>query len=231
MVYLGEVNILSFSRSGPLVLVLLGVLLLGTVPSALAHNPTYVGDQIVITIPDPEVSKAYYGELTGTPAVYRIESDKAFSFYLNILVPDVPGATKDFSATVTNDEGQIVTTLDGLNVTWEPWYEEFAGDTYWKGPEYRENVPAGTYVITVSNPTNIGKYVLAPGEIEAFTLAGIPSTIQELYLTKTEFFGKPWYALFEGVIGKSLLGILTIFGILVLVSLYILRRRLTRVRS
>jgi hypothetical protein len=41
-------------------------------------------------------------------------------------------------------------------------------------------------------------------EAEVFTLAGTPETIHQVYLEKTLLFNKPWYSIFEGVIGKTL---------------------------
>ena len=59
-----------------------------------AHQPEYVGSNIKINVTNPEISKAYYGELNGQPAVYTIESQKEFKFYVNILVPDLIGEQK-----------------------------------------------------------------------------------------------------------------------------------------
>ena len=182
-----------------------------SVHTALAHQPEYVNSQAAIHIPDPDTSRAYYGELTGAPAVYTISSTQEFSLYLGILAPYLPDARKDFSVTVTNATGTTIATLSAPTSQWQAWYEEFAGDTYWKGPEFKQNVPAGIYTISVSNPGNIGKYVLAPGEAEVFTLAGTPSTIRQLYLVKTLFFEKSWYSVFQGIIGRVLLGVIVFF--------------------
>jgi hypothetical protein len=225
---LSIVNRSTISRNIFFALVITLAFFTGSIQPVSAHEPEYIASQNAISIPDPEVSKAYYAELTGKPAVYTIVSDKPFSLYLNLLSPVVPGAVKNFSATVKNTNGNVVTVLDGQNFTWTQWYETFAGDTYWKGPEFRQNVPAGTYVITVSNPTNSGKYVFAPGEKEVFTLTGIPATIHEIYLTKTKFFGKPAYSVFEGIIGKSLLGVLVTLVAVILITFYILPRRRAR---
>ena len=166
--------------------------LMVSVHTASAHQPEYVGSQAAIHIPDPDTSRAYYGELAGTSAVYTISSTQNFSLYLSILSPYLPDARKDFTITVTNATGATMAKLSAPASEWQAWYEEFAGDMYWKGPEFKQSVPAGTYTISVSNPGNAGKYVLAPGEAEVFTLAGTSSTIHQIYLSKTRFFGKPW---------------------------------------
>lgn len=102
-------------------------------------------------------------------------------------------------------------------------WEEFGGDWYWQGPEFKQIVPSGSYLITIDNPSHSGKYVLAIGEAEVFTLSGTPHTISELYKTKTQFFDKPWYSIFSGVIGKGLLGVFTV--VIIIVALIIYKRR------
>lgn len=200
------------------------------VHSVSAHQPEYIATETAIAIPDPDTSRAYYGELTGVPAVYTLSSAQEFSLYLNILSPYLPDARKDFVVTVTSATGTIVTTLQAPVSEWLQWYEEFAGDEYWKGPEFKRTVPAGTYTISVTNPTNTGKYVLAPGEAEIFTLTGTPSTIQHIYQVKTLFFNKPWYSVFEGIIGKMLLGFVVVSVLLVVTAAFFVNRRLRKQR-
>ena len=67
---------------------------------------------------------------------------------------------------------------DGLNFNWKAWYEPYARDNYWKGPEIgidtnsefktSFNLNAGTYYIKVFNEDNSGHYSLAVGEAEFF---------------------------------------------------------------
>lgn len=193
-------------------------------PIVSAHQPHYIGTETTILIPDADTSRAYYGELAGHPAMYTITSDKEFSLYLNILSPSLPDAKKDFSVRITDATGSLIATLSAPISDWQQWYETFAGDTYWKGPEFKETEPAGTYTIEVSNPENSGKYVLAPGEAEVFTLAGTPSTIQQIYLVKTLFFDKPWYSVFQGIIGNVLLG----FAVVSIIAVYFGSKSISR---
>jgi hypothetical protein len=60
----------------------------------LAHEPriTQTNETRVL---DPEISKAYYSELRGSPQTYLIDSDIPFSLYVNILVPDILDQKKD----------------------------------------------------------------------------------------------------------------------------------------
>lgn len=186
--------------------------------SASAHQPVYLGNSTAaVTIPDPVISRAYYGELNGKPAEYTVVLATTTKFYMDITAPNIAGARTDFDAIMRNANGEVVLQL--LHGTeWPTWYEEFGGDMYLKGPEERKELPAGTYRITVDNPSHSGKYVLAPGEEEVFTLGGTPETIHQIYLMKTKFFGKPPYTIFEGIIGHVLLGIL--IAIIMIVGIF-----------
>ena len=205
----------------------LAVIFLSQVPHVFAHQPAFIDTQTNIVIPDADVSRAYYGELTGAPAVYTVTLPEKSRLYLNILSPYSADARKDFVVSIVHETGQVIATLSAPPEQWQEWREEFAGDTYWKGPEFKQDVPAGTYTITVSNPDNLGKYIVAPGEAEVFGAAGTIETIRQIYLLKTHFFAKPWYSLFEGIIGKMLLGMLLVVTIAIsmLVRFVVVRSR------
>ena len=69
-------------------------------------------------------------------------------------------------------------------------------DRYWVGPEYGEGFKSsnvfdeGTYYIKVFNKDNIGKYVLAIGDIEKFTPLVIAKTIITLPSINKKFWDK-----------------------------------------
>ncbi|MCX6745115.1 MAG: hypothetical protein NTX82_06345, partial [Candidatus Parcubacteria bacterium] len=138
---------------------------------ALAHQPYLIQNSPeVIKVPDPEVSKAYYSELKGQPQYYEINSPVDFALYVNILIPDVPQTTKNMLVEVfkDNEQGTKLYTLDGKGFTWQPFFEDFARDNYFKGPEIKAPAQAGIYLIKVSSPDNTGRYSLAIGEKESF---------------------------------------------------------------
>ncbi|MCX6820106.1 MAG: DUF2892 domain-containing protein [Candidatus Adlerbacteria bacterium] len=135
----------------------------------LAHQPR-ITESRQTQVPSPEISKAYYGKLTGEPDVYVIQASEPFDLYVNILVPDIAGQKKDVSAVVIKD-GNVekpLAVLDGIHFEWKKFYEPFGADSYWMGPEYKARAVAGMYEIRVSSPNNDSKYSLAIGEIEAF---------------------------------------------------------------
>ncbi len=131
-----------------------------------AHQPRVIQSETTQVV-DPEVSKAYYATLTGSPHVYTIDSKEAFDFYVGILVPDIKSIKKDILAEVFK-EGVKIATLGGANAIWKPYFEPFGQSNYFDGGEYKARAEAGVYTIKVSNPLNTGKYSLAVGEIEAF---------------------------------------------------------------
>lgn len=133
---------------------------------AFAHQPR-ITESRQTTVPDPEISKAYYGKLTGEPDVYVINASAPFDLYVGVLVPDIAGQKKDVSAVVMKDGKQIV-VLDGATFAWKQFFEPFGHDSYWQGPEYKARADAGTYEIRVTSPNNDSKYSLAIGEIEKF---------------------------------------------------------------
>lgn len=157
---------------------------------ALAHQPRITDSRQTI-VPSPEISKAYYGKLTGVPDVYTINTDTDFNLYVNILVPDIAGQSKDLSATIVKGgDKDPLATLAGLTHTWTKFYEPFGADTYWMGPEYRARATAGTYTITVSSPNNDSKYSLAIGEIEAFDRAEGMNALTIIPKLKKDFFSE-----------------------------------------
>lgn len=163
--------------------------------AALAHQPNFVNRATKVTVYDPTVSKAYYGDLPGEPAVYEIRADSFFTLYVNILAPDIPGARTDFVVEVFKD-GALFDVLDSTQVDWPPFYEPYGGDDYFKGPALREEVGPGFYEVRVSNPDNRGKYVLAIGELEEFPPSKALHALIAIPTIKKWFFGKsPWSAL------------------------------------
>ena len=191
-----------------------------------AHQPrvdtktvTNISNPIIVE--NPEISQAFYGNLKGSPDYYQITSDKPFELYLNILVPASPGLSGNLpSVEVTDSSGKIILTLNGTNSTWTPYFEEFGGDYYLKGPEATKNVPAGKYIIKVFNKNNQGKYTLAIGKIEAFPADESLNAIVSLPILKEQFFGKSVTLLF-----LEFLGIILALGSLMALFVMLIKSR------
>lgn len=191
---------------------------------AVAHQPQIVeGERPATVIEEPEVSKAYYGELTGEPHVFTIDAHEPFDFYMNVLVPDLPSANKDVSAALINPASPEIpiAVIGGGEAKWEPFFEEFARDNYFRAEEFRTKLPAGEYEIRVWSSNNDSAYSLAIGEIESFGFWDIVDAYIRIPQIKSFFFEKsPFSALFTPFIGGPL-GVLMILG----GGLYLWRRK------
>ena len=160
---------------------LLFILFLFSMP-VHAHQPKLINYSPTIDSPHkvifPEISKAYYSKLTGQPHYYVINSEDDFLFYTSILSPKINEEPSRFSLEVLDEDQNIVYKVDGLDFEWTAWYEPYARDWYWKGPEIGVEsgkefqtsftIDSGTYYIKVFNESNTGHYSLAVGEAEFF---------------------------------------------------------------
>lgn len=159
---------------------------------ASAHQPRIAWDVGTVAVSEPELSQAFYAELKGEPAVYVIDSAEPFDLYVGVTAPDIPGAETDYRVTVSYG-GENIADLDGMAYgIWEPFHEEFAGDDYLSGPEFRRaDAAEGEYTLTVMSGDNMGKYVLAVGEREAFGPTDIYEALTIIPRLKSDYFGKP----------------------------------------
>lgn len=195
---------------------------------ALAHQPYYLpNEQGTVQVADPEVSKAYYGQLTGVPQLFEIKSQVDFQLYANILLPDVPEINKQMLVEIwqKGEDTKKLFILDGRNFDWQPFYEEFAGDNYLKGPEIRQQVQAGDYLIQVSSSDNQGKYSLAIGEKEDFPVKEIIRSLIALSQIKTQIFNKPLITAYFNIFGLFIWVPLALLIILIVLIVYFFKRR------
>ncbi len=173
-----------------------------------AHQPKLINYSPSVDNPHgvifPEISKAYYSKLTGQPHYYVIYSEEDFLFYTSILSPKTNEEPTWFSLEVLDGNKNTVYKADGSNFEWTAWYEPYARDWYWKGPEIGVDsgkefqtsftIGAGTYYIKVFNENNDGNYSLAVGEAEFFG-----SNLWEQILTWTPiiFYIGPYMDIFH----------------------------------
>jgi len=179
------------------------VVFLFAITSSLAHQPILNSDGEMSSdqpyvIENPEISKAIYSTLDGTDHYYMISSDKPFNFYAGLTVPKIDDCDDflRFSFAVLDNDFHIIQEFDGQQFQWWEWYEPYGKKWYWVGPEYGEDFKssnvfdAGTYYIKVYNKDNIGKYVLAVGDIEKFTPFVIARAIVTVPIINKKFWDK-----------------------------------------
>ncbi|MFA7662617.1 MAG: DUF2892 domain-containing protein [Patescibacteria group bacterium] len=196
---------------------------------ALAHQPR-INQALQTSVPDPEISKAYYGELTGAPHTYQIVSTVPFALYANVLVPDIAGQTKDLQAIIIkdNDINNPIAVLDGQNFAWKKFFEPFGYDSYWMGPEYKADVEAGTYAIIVSSQNNTSKYSLAIGEKEAFDFKETANALNLIPELKRNFFNESPANFIFSPFGWGLVLIMFVLAFIVGFVLRFILKRLTK---
>jgi hypothetical protein len=171
----------------------------------VAHQPRIVFDKAIspgtpVLIGNPEISKAYYGELNEYPNFFKIESRIYYDLYVNILVPDNENSRTDFIVEVFGPEGYHV--LNGSDFEWIQFYEEYGKDYYLMGPELElDHSVDGIYFIKVSNPDNLGKYALAVGKKEHFTWKDGLASLIALPKIKHYWFEKSWMSGFNNIFG------------------------------
>jgi len=187
--------------------------------TVLAHQPQIVGSAASVTIKDPEISKAYYGKLVGSPAVYTINAPAPFHLYVQLLSPQTNVAKTDFSW-IINKDGQLLAQRESADSLWPVTYEPFGNDYYFQGPEFETDSDPGVYTIEISNPDNQGVYALAVGKIEAFSLSGLVATLAVLPVLKTEYFNEPVWTAYNNFTGLFALIAVVAIGIV----LYVLIR-------
>lgn len=209
--------------------------------AALAHQPRLVQGKEAVVIKNPEISQAFYGELSGQPQIFEINSANNFAFYAGLLVPDLPGIKKDIFVDIYYSAGgkqNLAARLNGPRHEWTQFYEPFAGDSYWQGPELKTPGKTGQYLIKVfsgcpaganeaalvaEDCANQGKYVLVVGEKETFPLVEILRTIFVLPQLKAGFFDKSPLSAYFNYTGLFLLGALIVLLIVIFVVIKIIK--------
>lgn len=162
--------------------------ILFTAIATFAHQPRIVDSNETVVI-NPNVSKAYYGTLSGEFHTYTLNSEEAFDLYVGILMPFSEQSKKDVSAEIYK-EGKSVQVLGGKSADWKKMFEFFGQSTYLKSGEYKERVDAGKYTIIVSSTNNDSKYALAIGETEAFNGKEIVNALRVIPELKRNFFNE-----------------------------------------
>ena len=184
----------------------------------LPNLPEFSDYEDVEVIAEPQVSQAYYSELTGFPHRYEFTLDSRQEIFVEVLVPDIHEATNDIGGIVVKKKPrglvEEVSSLIARDASWESFYEPFGGDSYRRGPSFTGEVDAGEYLIEISTAMNTGKYVLVVGEREDFSGVGFFENLKRIYEVK-RFFGKPPIAVFQSPFYFVPLLIVVLIGLLV----------------
>jgi len=168
-----------------------------------------------LSIPDPQISWAMYGELENNVLFYKFVADEKEPIYVSLVIPALDGL-EEFSpsiAVITEQENMgpiilntnekntsipfglpegytgIVFDYDGKfsnNVSYEP----FTQVNYWERQEIRiDSVNPGTYYLAVFDTSENGKFTLAVGEVEDFSKANFFDSFVRAWFETKIFFG------------------------------------------
>ena len=80
--------------------------------TVLAHQPRIVESEKII-VNKPEISKAYYGNLSGKPHTYIISVNSAIDLYVNVLLPHKEGPKKNITVNVFKGDQSIGSLSSG----------------------------------------------------------------------------------------------------------------------
>ena len=179
----------------------------------LAHQPRIVENEKINVI-NPEISKAYYGKLSGTSHTYMINTSVPIDLYVNVLVPFIEGPGKNLTVQIFKGD-QSLTTLSPRKEDWEKFFEPFGQSMYWKGPEFKTHADAGKYKILVQSKEKNIRYVLATGEIEAFDGTEGLNAILLIPLLKKSFFEESPISFIFSPLGWGYVLILQLLALLI----------------
>ena len=169
-----------------ILIVILFLILVSWPLKVLAHQPRLV-EMEKINVTEPEISKAYYGNLSGKPHIYTISTSSPIDLYVNVLVPFIEGPEKNVIVKIFKGE-QLMGILSPKKGDWKEFFEPFGHSMYWKGSEFKVRADAGKYKIHVQSTEKSIRYVLATGEIEAFDGPESLNAILLIPKLKKDFF-------------------------------------------
>lgn len=171
---------------------------------------------------NPTAYRAYYGVLSGEPHTFTFTVDEETPVTFVLLVPDVPDAKTDISATLvdtSNDQGVFIAG-DGALMEWQRFFDTAGRDSYLAGPTLQADVPAGEYRVQVSSSDDDAPYVLVVSGDSSFSLLETVRRYGTVPTIKSEFFGKSAAEayltplLLWPIFGALILAALAIFGLM-----------------
>lgn len=183
-------------------IIFLLIFLFGSVGThAFAYVP-YIIEQGPISVENPETSHMFFDTLSGSPRIYRIESEEEFDLFIKIFAPKKTNET--FSGYVSRVDGDLETfvgVLDEKSVSWEISYKPLEGDWYRNGPEFNGRVPRGIYRISIFNEENKGQYALSIGSKNSFSVSHMARMMAFLPKLKSDFSGTSHFSMFLSPFG------------------------------
>ena len=181
--------------------------------------------EVMVQEGSPEREHLILGTLNGDPVMYEITSDVQFT--LTVEIKALPGgkAQPQFSGIIVRQNEDLgvaeVARQRATETNWPPVRDKVTGLTYQAGPFWSESVPAGTYRIEVSTPTNQGAYMLQLGTVPE--RVGYRSTVRSIAMVY-DFYEVSKLRMFNSPYIHYPVGIIVVLG-LILATWYWQRRQ------
>lgn len=122
-----------------------------------------------VPLKDINAPRTFQSELKSIPDRYAFTLHAQQTVYVNLLIPEISGARKDFLVEIISERGARYAMDGAYFLKWTP-FAGSDGKPYLKGPEIAPSLYPGNYTLSVSNTDNHGSYVLvisnAPGNPE-----------------------------------------------------------------
>ena len=193
-------------------ILLILIILTISIPQVYAHKPiqsdgTNTTFENSLHVSDHKISWAIYEELQKYQTkFYSFEAKKDDSFYASIVIPKLE-RLENYKPNIAiigegipiqnfhkiNAElplgGIIVYKYDG-EIPSKEFYEPFGQATYWERQEIRITIPQDGlyYIVVFDNQGSEGKYSLAIGTIESFSLIDLITILPTAWLDTKIFF-------------------------------------------
>jgi hypothetical protein len=178
-----------------------------------AHKPIQsdgknISFENALQIPDHKISWVIYEELdVYQTKFYSFEAKKGEPFYASIVIPKLDSLESYKPSLALAGEGIQVQNIKNINAELPPggivvydyngiipskeFYEPFGQTTYWERQEIQISIPEdGTYYIMVFDSQGFpGKYSLAVGTIEDFSMTDFFTVLPSAWFETKLFYG------------------------------------------
>lgn len=196
------------------------LLVVGLLVGVSATVVAYQADQFVPPAPyeimvidtNPQTERTLLGSLEGFPDMYEVQSAEAFTLTLQLAAVPTESVPQ-FSGLIIRvlDEGiEEVGRFRSVDTEWELQGNPATGLTEAVGPRYEAELPAGTYRIEVSTPSNQGKYLLTLGTEDS---AGYFTSVRSVAATY-DFYDRSALAMFRSPYIHYPVGIVVLLGLI-----------------
>ncbi len=192
----------------------------------ISHDDTHRNFESALKIPDHKLSWAIYENLGKTEAkFYTFDANKGDSFYASIAVPKIEGL-EEYSPTLVlvgdvNFETKKINYEK--NFPGNEFYEPFGQITYWERQELKTEIPvdARYFLVVMDEKNQSGKYSLAIGTIEDFSLVDFFTILPKAWVD-TKLFVNDYHSI--------VLSILISIGLFASSTLIIFRKKLIKIK-